>query len=148
MFKCSVDERLSFWANYRLQIDQSPASTLEILEDLWELWRHAPFIPYNNKIDPYFQYGWPTPWEILVENRYDEFTRSLMMGWTLKATKRFKDSRVYLKTLVDNTKSSNYNIVSLEDMWILNFSDAGPVIADHIPSSLVAENIIELAQPR
>lgn len=147
MFKNSIDHRLSFWAQYRVKIDESEASTEEILLDLCELWKSAPFIPYNNKIDPFFQYNWPTPWDILVENKYDDFTKALMMGWTLKLTKKFKNSVIQLKTLVDNSKPCNYNIVVLDNTWVLNYSDLGPVKISEISDQFIIENIIDLMPP-
>ena len=148
MFKNSVDYRLSFWAQFRVKIDESESTTEEILLELWDLWKTAPFVPYNNKIDPFFQYNWPTPWDILVENKYDEFTRCLMMGWTLKLTKKFKDSSIQLKTLVDNSKPCNYNIVIIDNTWVLNYSDLGPVKLSEIPESLMVENVIDLGPPK
>lgn len=148
MFKESIDNRLSLWARSRLKIDESDSTTQDILTDLWEIWRHAPFIPYNNKIDPYFEYGWPTPWDILVENKYDEFTRALMIGWTLKLTKKFKNSKINIKLLLDNSKPCRYNVVTVDDIWVLNYSDLGPVLAQDLPPSLITENVIDLAPPK
>jgi hypothetical protein len=148
MFKLNVDDRLSCWARQRLLIDESEESTEKILLELWNFWKQAPFVPYNNKIDPFFQYGWPTPWDIIVDNKYDEFTRALMMGWTLKLTKKFKNSQLVLKTVTDNLKPSQYNLLVVNDEWVLNYSDLGPVPANTIPESLIVENIIKLEQPR
>ena len=80
MFNLEVDDRLSAWAALRRQVEQSDAP----FDLVWEFWNKSPFVPYNHKIDPYYQASWPSPWEIIVDNSYDDFTRALMIGQTIK----------------------------------------------------------------
>lgn len=140
MFQKTVDERLSHWANFRKQIDTSQDPFL----DVCELWRTAPYIPYNNNVDPYNQKSWPTPWEVIVRNKYDDFTRALMIGWTLRLTEKFKTTKIEIKTLVNDQKTCYYNIVCVDDHWAINYNDNGPVLLESIPDSFFIENIIEL----
>jgi hypothetical protein len=140
MFQKTVDERLSHWANFRKQIDTSRDPFL----DVCELWRTAPYIPYNNNVDPYNQKSWPTPWEVIVRNKYDDFTRALMIGWTLRLTEKFKTTKIEIKTLVNDQKTCYYNIVCVDDHWAINYNDNGPVLLESIPDSFFIENIIEL----
>ena len=140
MFHKSVDDRLSDWAAFRKTLDTS----LTPLEDVSEFWKLAPYIPYNNKIDPFNQKGWPTPWDIIVENKYDDFTKSLMIGWTILLTNRFKNSKIEIKTLVNDQKTCYYNVVCVEDEWAINYSDNGPVPLKNLPESFFIENLIEL----
>ena len=144
MFDLGVDDRLSAWANLRHQVDLSK----DPLTLVWEFWNKSPFIPYNNKIDPYYQASWPSPWEIIVENRYDDFTKALMIGQSLKMTKRFAGSKIEIKTLVDNANNRQYNIVSIDEEWAINYNDNGPELLKNIPESFLLENIIELTGPR
>lgn len=144
MFKQSVDDRLSSWAKHRANLSQSADPFL----DVWEFWKDAPYIPYNHKIDPYHQRSWPSPWEIIVENHYDDFTKALMIAWTIKLSERFKDSRVEIRTLVDNAKNAVYNVVYVNEEVAINYSDNGPVSTESVPGSFLVENLIELNQPR
>ena len=144
MFDGTADERLTSWAAHRRELEK----TEEPYQYVWDFWKHAPYIPYNNKIDPFYQRGWPTPWEIIVDNKYDDFTKSLMIGWTLKLTERFKKSKIELRTLVDKSKQSVYTIVVVEDKIALNYNDNGPILVLDIPDSFLVENIIELKRPR
>jgi hypothetical protein len=80
MFEKSVEARLSAWASHRAELDNSE----DPLTITWEFWRHSPYIPYNHNIEPFNPRSWPTPWDIIVENKYDDFTKSLMIAWTLK----------------------------------------------------------------
>lgn len=140
MFEKSIDDRLSAWATFRASLENST----EPLSDVWELWKSSPYIPYNNKIDPFNQRDWPTPWDILVHNKYDDFTKALMISWTLKYTNRFKDSKIEIKTLVNNQKNCYYNIVCVDDLWAINYNDNGPVSIEEIPDSFYLENIVEV----
>ena len=143
MFQKSVDDRLSDWAAFRKQLNTSATP----LEDVWEFWGHAPYIPYNNKVDPYNQKSWPTPWDMIVQNKYDDFTKALMIGWTLLLSDRYRNSKIEIKTLVNDHKTCYYNIVCVDDGIAINYSDNGPVPVENIPGSFFIENIVELKSP-
>ena len=143
MFQKSVDDRLSEWATFRKHLN----TTKTPFEDVWEFWQQAPYIPYNNKIDPFNQRGWPTPWDMIVENKYDDFTKALMIGWTILLTDKFKDSKIEIKTLVNGQKTCYYNIVCVDDSVAINYNDNGPVSMENIPGSFFMENIVELKSP-
>lgn len=144
MFDLSIDDRLSAWLEHRKDLETAN----DPLGVVCHLWSSAPFIPHNRDIDPYYQASWPTPWEIIEKNQYDDFTRALMMGWTLKLTKKFQKSKIEIKTFVDTTRSREYNIVVIDDIWALNYNDNGPVEVSTIPESFRMENLIELTTPR
>jgi len=144
MFNQPVNSRLSAWALFRDHINQCD----DPLKEVWEFWKSAPFIPYNNKIDPYYQLSWPSPWEIIVENKYDDFTKALMIGQTLRLTPKFQKAIIEIKTLIDNANARQYNIVCVDNIWAINFKDCGPVPINEITCTLVLENLIELTHPR
>lgn len=144
MFKLPIDDRLSSWADHRAHLDTSDSA----LMDTWQLWNSAPFIPYNNKIDPYHRQSWPSPWEIIVENKYDDFTKAVMIAWTLKLTNKFKESKIEIKTFIDKQQSKQYNVVCVNDQWVINYNDLGPVRLEDMSDSLLLENIIEFNLPR
>ena len=140
----SIDDRLSSWAELRNNLETSENP----FQDTWDFWCQAPFIPYNNKIDPYHYQSWPNPWSIIVDNRYDDFTKVIMIAWTLKLTNRFQDSNITIQTLVDKQKSTQYNVVIIDEEWVINYSDNGPISAKSMPISFYLENLIELKTPR
>lgn len=144
MFDKNTDDRLSSWADHRaaLNVSDDPVNAV------WEFWKNTPYIPYNHKIDPYHPRSWPSPWEIIVDNHYDDFTKALMIGLSLKLTENYKNWTIELKTLVDKSKPSVYNIVYVNNTIAINYSDLGPVSADLVPDSLVLENLIEVTWPR
>jgi hypothetical protein len=144
MFNQSVNERLTEWINFRKNLETAE----DPLQQVWDFWHVAPFIPYNKKIDPYYQNSWPSPWEIIADNKYDEFTRALMIAWTLKLTKKFADSKIEIRTLVDTTRYREYNVVYIDDNWVINYSDNGPISAAEITESFKLENLVEVCSPR
>ena len=144
MFNLSPDERLSAWSEHRHSIDSSPNP----LEALIEFWDHPPYVPFNRNVDPYNQRSWPTPWEIVIENKYDDFTKGLMMAWTLKLTDTFKDSKIEIKTYTDAHRARQYNLVCIDDKFVINYTDNGINAPSDIPESFQLENLIEVCRPR
>jgi hypothetical protein len=144
MFTLPLEQRLSSWIDHRQHLDQS----LTPLQDVWDFWHTAPFIPHNRNVDPYHQRSWPTPWEIIEHNKYDDFTKALMIGWTLKLTTHFRDSKIEIKTLVDSGQSRQYNLVFVDDQWVINYNDNGPVQSCDLVPTLRLENLIEIVSPR
>jgi hypothetical protein len=144
MFELEVDDRLAAWADMRKHLDLSP----DPLQEVVDFWSDIPFTPHNHEIDPYYQDSWPTPWDIIVANRYDDFTRAIMIGYTLLLTERYKNSSVQIKTLVDSSFKRLYNVVYVDDTWALNYDDNKVVTSNNIPSLYSLENLVELKRPR
>lgn len=140
MFNKSIDDRLSSWAAHRAHLE----TCLNPFQEVVDFWRPAPFVPYNNKVDPYHQRSWPSPWEIIVENKYDDFTRALLMAYSLKYTNRFAESVIQIRSVIDKNKSAYYNIVCVDDEWAINYNDNCPVALNSIPDSFSIENLIEV----
>jgi len=143
MFNKSPDERLSDWSDFRKELTTSE----DPLETLANFWSAAPRIIHNPKIDPYNPKSWPTPWELIYENKYDDFTLALMMGYTLKLSDRFKNDKIELKTMVDSQKTRLYNLVYVNETDVLNY-ESGSIKAQDLDSELYLENIIEIVYPR
>jgi hypothetical protein len=144
MFKQLPDDRLSSWAQHRTQLDQCD----DPYTVTWEFWKSAPFVPYNPDVDPFYPRGWPTPWEIIVENRYDDFTKALMIGYSLKWTKRFENTPIEIRTVVDSAKNMSYNIVCVDNRWAINYEDSGPIEMKNWPDNFLVENLVELRVSR
>ena len=144
MFNLPVDDRLTEWINHRRNLE----NISDPLQEVWDFWHQAPFTPHNRKIDPYYRQSWPSPWEIIEYNRYDDFTKALMIGWTLKLTDKFKNSKIELRTLVDTVRSREYNLVYIDDSWVINYSDNGPIPVPEITGSFKLENMVEVTAPR
>jgi hypothetical protein len=139
MFSKSADERLAAWFELRKQVESSDTP----FELIIEFWSHAPFIPYNRLIDPYNHTSWPTPWEILVENKYDDFTIALMMAYSVKYTKRFNKSSVEIRSYFTESKSQMFNLVCIDQDVVLNYRDEPTEVRmSDIPDTLSLDNIV------
>ena len=144
MFNLEVDDRIASWSDLRSRLN---AST-DPLQDTVDFWATAPFIAHNHNIDPYYQESWPTPWEIIVENKYDDFTKAVMIGYTLMLTERYKNSSIQIKTIIDTACKRLYNVVCIDDKWALNYDDGKVLQISNIPSLYNVENLVVLKRPR
>lgn len=143
MFKNDCDERFAAWSLLRKNIESSDTP----FQDAIAFWNQAP-LTTNIVLDPYYQAKWPTPWEIMEQNKYDDFTKAVMIGYTLLLTEKFKDSSINIQTLVDNEKNRLYNAVCIDDLYFLNFCDTDAILASEIPQSCRVENLVLLERPR
>jgi hypothetical protein len=41
-----------------------------------------------------------------------------------------------------------YNVVYINEEWVINYNDNGPIDAKDIPETILLENIVELTGPR
>jgi hypothetical protein len=144
MFHKSPDERLSAWKSLREQINESDTP----LEAVAEFWSDVPLISYNHLIDQYNPKSWPTPWEIIVENRYDDFTLGVMIGYTLKLTEKFANSKIEVRTMVDESRTKLYNLVYIDNNMVLNFDKWQAITAEKIPNSFLLENLVDISMSR
>lgn len=103
---------------------------------VWEHWKRSPFTHFNHKVDPTDQASWPTPWEIIIDNVYDDFTRSLMIATSLAYTNRYAASTIELVQYSDERNVMLYNIVQVDSNVAINYSDAGPIPVNEIPQNL------------
>lgn len=144
MFSSDLDSRLAAWSSLRKAIDQCEEPLLEVID----FWNQAPLIPHNHQIDPFYPGSWPNPWEILERNVYDDFTKAIMIGYTLLLTETFKNSSIQIRTLVDKQHNKLYNAVYINELCVLNFCDDGVVAASQIPDCCQVENLVLLERPR
>lgn len=144
MFNKSSDDRLSEWRLLRETLDNSN-NPLDIVT---EFWSNAPLITFNYTIDQYNPNSWPTPWDIITDNKYDDFTLGVMIGYTLKLTKKFSNSKIELRTMVDENRTRLYNLVYVDDTMVLNYDKWKAIKAQDIPDSFLLENLIDITRPR
>jgi hypothetical protein len=139
-----VETQLDDWIKFR----QSLAESANPLEEIADYWCRIRLIQYNHNIDPYYPASWPNPWQIISEGHYDDLTVAIMIGYTIKLTERYKDSKVEVRIQVDQDRTKVYNLVYVDDTYILNFDRYKVIKAQDIDDSFFIENIVELARPR
>jgi hypothetical protein len=132
----SLQTRIASWRKFRIQLEVSK----DPFQDTINLWDTAPRI--DRYLEPWDSQHWPTPWELLKENRFCPIAIPLMMGWTLKLTDRFKQSNVLIKICIDHSVQRYYNVLYIDSM-VLNYEHK-PVDASTLPESLIVQYSKEL----
>jgi hypothetical protein len=139
-----VDEQLDRWVKFRQTLPDSHTP----LEDIADYWSKVKLIQYNRDVDPYYPASWPTPWQIVADGKYDDLTLAIMIGYTIKLTDKYKDSRIEVRILVDQARTRLYNLVYVDDEYVLNYDRFRVVKTQDIDDSFFLENLVELARPR
>ena len=139
-----VDDRISVWVNFRHDLEFSN----DPLQEIAEFWGDIRLIPFNKSVDPYNSNSWPTPWQIIADDQYDELTLAIMIGYTVKLTERFKNTKVEIRTLVDSARTRLYNLIYVDEQFVLNYERNTVVNTQDIPDSFFLENFVELSRPR
>jgi len=125
----NTETRILLWREFRTQLEVSK----DPLQDTINLWNSAPRI--DHYLDSWNSQHWPTPWELLKENRFCPISIPLMMGWTLKLTERFKKDNILIKICIDHTTQMYYNVVMVSNN-VLNYDTTKAVSIESLPTSL------------
>ena len=144
MFKLDTDEKLSKWSSFRKDLDHSD-NPYDVVAEFWST---APLIIFNHEIDRFNSKSWPTPWEIISANKYDDFTLALMIAYTIKLTNKFNKDTVEVRTMVDSAKTKLYNLVYVNDTIVLNYNRFTAVNVTDIDQTLYLENLVDIHFPR
>ena len=133
----NVEERITQWRDFR--------NTLEDCKDPFtktlEFWNKAPRI--DKYINQYNSQEWPTPWEVLKENRFCPVAIPLMIGWTMKLTTRFIKVPVLIKISIDIRTQRYYNLVQVENT-IIDYENNSICISSELPDTIVCQEVVEL----
>jgi hypothetical protein len=108
------NDRLASWKEFRDSLETSDHP----LEDVAELWSHAPFVsPY---LDPKNPTEWPDPWHLILDLRLDDLAIALGILYTIKLTHRFIDTKCEIHTsMLPNKKQPLYFVV-VDNKHVLN----------------------------
>ena len=112
MFDKSYVERIKAWRTFRLTLEE----TISPFEDTIEFWNNAPLS--SIAADPYDKTTWPTPWEMIEENRYCDFTKILAIYYTLQLTDRFSSSRFEIHITIDEKESVIRYLLFVDNLTI------------------------------
>ena len=126
MFDSYGTDRLTKWKEFRDSLETSATP----LEDVAELWSHAPFVsPY---LDPQTPAEWPDPWHLILDLRLDDLAIALGMLYTIKLTHRFIDTECEIHmSMFPNRKDASYFVV-VDKKHVLNLDYKTVVDVDRI----------------
>jgi hypothetical protein len=120
MWTLRSEDRLKEWKAFRRELDA--LSFDEAVAKTVNLWSYAPFVLHylDHSGEPA---DWPGPWELLVENKYDDMAKALGMIYTLHLTKHGKDHTFELVKAQAGSNLEGYNLVLIDQgKYVLNYA--------------------------
>jgi len=131
MFNLRYEDRLSEWRDFRdrLEVAEDPFT------DLIEFYRNAPIVSIHT--DPYDPTVWPSPWELINENQYDEFCVLLGMAYSLQLCDRFTGTTFEIHIGIDSKKSITYYLLKIGDQLISIYEKYGKQFPVGFQSQLI-----------
>ena len=114
MFDRYGTDRIAAWKQFRDKLETSECP----LEDVAELWSHAPFV--GSYLDPYSPQQWPDPWQLIIDLRLDDLAIALGMLYTIKLTQRFIKTKCEIHMLVIPGKNQAEFVLVVDDTYVLN----------------------------
>jgi hypothetical protein len=119
-------DRLTKWKQFRDSLETSATP----LEDVAELWSHAPFVsPY---LDPQNPKEWPDPWHLILDSHLDELAIVLGMLYTIKLTRRFIDTHCEIHTSMLSNKKELAYLLIVDNKHVLNLEYNGVVAVEEL----------------
>lgn len=110
------EDRLAAWSELRSNCEELPL--LDQLNQIAEWWGHAPRV--KHAVHWHDQENWPTPWELLADNNYDELALALGMSYTILMLEDI-NTTVKLVHAKDDTASEYYIVQVDNGKYILNY---------------------------
>lgn len=138
MWSLKTQERLHEWNGFRRII--SNLSFDEAILNTMHLWSYAPIV--NHYLDKSEPTEWPTPWELLRENKYDDTAKALGMLYTLFLSDHGSDHSFNLVQMKATSDLETYNIVNIDSgKYILNYTFDEISTSEQLSKDLTTTNI-------
>ena len=116
MWNLDTQARLSAWFEFRQKI--SVLSIEEAVDMTNELWKTAPISNQCYAVDQPSE--WPDPWQLVVDNIYDDIAKALGMLYTI--TLSHKEISGEIRCYRDRKLSHDFNLAWLEHgKYVLNY---------------------------
>jgi hypothetical protein len=132
MFNKKFEERLRLWHTFRLSLETS----LTPIEDTIKFYSSAPLV--LRQVDPYNTNTWLSPWELLYENQYCDFSKLLAISYSLKLTDRFSLSKFEIYICTDKDNSEVQYLLQVDDITI-GCHGSNAIVVDKLPTSWCIE---------
>lgn len=132
MFEKNYEKRLESWSKFRESLEESE----DPLRDIIDLYKQAPYVSIHT--DPWNDESWPTPWELIYENQYDDFCRVLGMCYSLQLTERFKHSSFEIH--ISTFNNLGYLYLLYVDDYIIGYDEKKAVFKKDIPNNVRSQH--------
>jgi hypothetical protein len=116
VFDLNETNKLQQWKNFRNSLELSSTA----FEDVAQFWSRAPFV--SNYLDPFDSKSWPDPWQLIINNKFDDLGIVLGMCYTLQLTERFKDNKFEIHMSMSQLKKDWRYMLLIDDNTVLNWN--------------------------
>ena len=130
MFDLNENNKLQQWKNFRNSLEVSSTA----FEDVAQFWSRTPFV--SNYLDPFDSKSWPDPWQLILNNKFDDLGIVLGMCYTLQLTERFKDNKFEIHMSMSQLKKDWRYVLLIDDITVLNWNYGSVANFDEINSNL------------
>jgi len=118
VFDLDIQSRILYWKNFREKLSTQPLE-----QRLWNIsnfyWKAPISNQYYSQTDPVDKY--PGPWQLVIDNFYDDLARALGMLYTITLCKKDYQT-VVLGLYRDKLGSGDYNLVLVDSgKYVLNY---------------------------
>jgi hypothetical protein len=130
VFDLNENNKLQQWKNFRNSLEVSSTA----FEDVAQFWSRTPFV--SNYLDPFDSKSWPDPWQLILNNKFDDLGIVLGMCYTLQLTERFKDNKFEIHMSMSQLKKDWRYVLLIDDITVLNWNYGSVANFDEINSNL------------
>ena len=133
MFKVFGNERLTEWRQFRqgLEVSGTP------YDDVVNFWGNAPFV--NRYLNPDNPKGWPDPWHLILDDKYDDLGVALGMFFTLKLTQRFMNTYCEIHTSMLPQDREPRFVLLVDKKWVLNWEYKTVLQIENLPENRITK---------
>jgi len=132
MFSKPYEQRLLAWRDFRQTLENSENP----LQHVIDFYKHAPTTKFQ--CDPYDQATWPSPWEIIEENKYCEFVKLLAICYTLQLTDRFKHEHFEIHIEYSRSSSNVYYLLYVNNM-VIGYDETTYNNTNELPQDFISQ---------
>lgn len=134
MFDKTYEHRLKSWADFREHLELANDPLALVIEQ----YNTVPTVSIHT--DPWTPETWPTPWELIQENTYCEFCKLLGICYSLQLTDKFSQSIFEIHIGIDDSKSSTYYLLFV-DQAIIGYTDDSYIYTSDLPASYRSQQV-------
>lgn len=137
MFDKKYEQQLTLWREFRHSLETSSNP----LEDTVNFFRSAPLVAIQ--VDPWTPENWLTPWELIHENQYCDFSKILAICYTLQLTDCFMDEDFEIHIVTNNKESTTHYLLFVQER-VIGYDWTRIVDKSQLPTDLQSQRVYSM----
>lgn len=137
MFNLPYEEKINAWRCLRLSLEKC-ADPIQTVVDFGN---SAPLV--EREVNPWNQQEFPSPWELIQQNRYTEFCRILLICYTLQLTDRFSTEHFEIHICTDADSSEQMHLLRVGNL-IIGYDNSCAILYQNLPDTVLSQRIYEM----